>query len=368
MTTHSADNVVDRIWSLAVDRITKAGQGATSRAGLGDSIELAVAQAGTSALLDQVPAFDKLLYNSGYAAAARNTYLVLRRLGMPTDFFWKFEQWDGQRAFDTLDKVITRIFTALLSTGGAGTLQLVSADPVRNRFEVRFDDCAECAGLHAAGQMCFFHAGSFAGMLAAMLDRDFDAYESACAASEGADCTFVIGERSDREVAVALDRWTEGFTYRYDAGARFAAALSGQPSRKMGDLVDVGYYQMLLASAILTNIDVVEQAAMSAGRAVGAELAALVADRFGADPGPAIEAFYARLRYASVTVDADGENVRVGLSEAPDHLGPLATSSTVPFLVGEIEGLMSALSRRELRVRGVEADGDRLVLTLAPQV
>jgi hypothetical protein len=29
----------------------------------------------------------------------------MRRLGMPPDYFWKFEYWTDERAFETLGKV-----------------------------------------------------------------------------------------------------------------------------------------------------------------------------------------------------------------------------------------------------------------------
>jgi len=364
----AADNIVDQIWSTAVDRITKTGQAIAVRSGLGDGVDLAVAQAGTSALLSQVPAFDKLLYNSGYAAAARNTYLVLRRLGMPTDFFWKYEQWDDDRAFATLDKVITRIFAALLAKEGAGTLKLASADPVRSRFQLRFEQCAECAGLTSQRPMCFFHAGSFAGMLAAMLGKDFDACEETCTA-DGADaCTFTVGERDDREVAVAFERWADGFAYTFDPYARFNASLGDGSVRPIGNLVDVGYYQMIVASAVLTNIDLIERATLDAGRRVGQQLARVVTERFGTETVSAVEGFYRRLRYASLVVTPAGGGFTVEVGEAPEHLGPLAASATVPFLGGELEGLLSTLTGVPLTLAGVATPGDKLVLTFAPQV
>lgn len=66
-----------------------------------------------------------------------------------------------------------------------GTFDLASVDVERCRFEMTFANCAECSGLEAAHPMCLFHAGLFAGILGALLDRDLDAVETECRASGG---------------------------------------------------------------------------------------------------------------------------------------------------------------------------------------
>jgi predicted hydrocarbon binding protein len=367
MRDSNADNIVDQVWSTALDKITKPANAAVDRPSLGDQIELAAAQAGTATLLASVPSFNKMLYNSGYAASARNTYLILRRLGMPADFFWKYEQWNSQRALDTLDKIVSKVFTTMLSKQHVGTLKLTSADPLTNRFEVTFDSCAECSGLHSHDPMCFFHAGSFAGMLAAMLDHEFDAWEIECVASGADACRFEIGERADRQAQVSWGRWADNFTYEFAPAARFAASLDGDSIRELGESVDVGYYQMLLASTILTNLEVVERSCLDAGRSLGAKLADTVRDRFGANPLDAIPAFYKHLHYASLTVSENASGFRVVVGEAPEHLGVLESSALVPFLSGELEGMLSALSGRDLDLGTTDIDGHDLILSYAPR-
>ena len=323
MRDSNADNVVDQVWSAALDKITKPGDAAAGRPVLGDQMNLATPQAGTAALLASVPAFNKLLYNSGYAAAARNTYLILRRLGMPSDFFWKYEPLNPKRALETLDKIVSKVFTTMLSKQHVGVLKLTAADPVANRFDVSFESCAECSGLHAHDPMCFFHAGSFAGMLAAMLDHEFDAWEVECVALGAEACRFEIGERTDREAQSRWRRWADDFTYAFEPTARFAAGLDGEIIRELGETVDVGYYQMLLASTVLTNLEVVERSCLDAGRNIGTKLADIVRERFGADPQEAVPAFYRRLRYASLDITAldsgEASGFRVVVSEAPEH-------------------------------------------------
>ena len=370
MTTHSAENIIDRVWSEALDKIMKGGGAPLSRSNLGGEIDLAVAQAASSALLSRIPAFTKLLYNGGYEAASRNTYLVLRRLGMPSDFFWKFDYWDEKRAFETLNKVITRVFTALMSKQKMGELHLTAVDPERGTFEITFDGCAECAGLHTQGAMCFFHAGSFAGMLAAMFDRDLDAHEVECIATGGALCRFEIASRDERGTGIKLGRWCEEFACDYEPVERFDASLGDRSVRATGNMVDIGYYQMLLASAFLPNIEVIERACFESGQEIGRALAKVVRDRFGDDPVQALPAFYKTLRYANlgVELEATGE-YRVTVGEAPEHLGSLEGSKLVPFLTGELESLVSDLGGKPVTSSGrVDLEGTNLVFRFVPQL
>ena len=358
----SADKVVDLVWSRALGKILKGEAPVAVRPGLGEEIDLTVPQASTAAMLSHIPAFTKLLYNAGYAASSRNAYLVLRRVGMPSDFFWKFDYWDEDRAFETLDKVINRIFTALMAKQNVGELRLVSVDGERGRFELSFAHCAECAGFKAPTPMCFYHTGSFAGILSAMLDRELDGYESECVSTGGDVCRFIVGNRDDRQIARGLDEWLAGFSGDLDVAGRISATLGTDT----GTLVDVGYYQLLLASSYLTNMDVVERACLEAGESIGAVLAGVVQELFPGEPLPAVEEFYRRLRYTSITITPEGDGYRVELDEAPEVLEPLSGLTVVPFLPGELAGLLGALGGQQLRVIETETSGTQLRLLLAP--
>ncbi|MDA0799088.1 MAG: 4-vinyl reductase [Chloroflexi bacterium] len=345
MRAQQAENAIDEIWSKALDKIMKADAPSQDRPELGSEIDLAVAQAGSSTLLSSVPTFTKMLYSGGYNAATRNTYLVLRRLGMPTDFFWKFGYWDEKRAFETLDKVISRVFTALMSKQKMGELQLVAVHPDTATFEIAFENCAECAGLTASAPMCFFHGGSFAGMLAAMLDEGLSATEVECVATGGERCRFMIRSSDDRASVVALDRWCAEFECHFEPERRFGVSLKNQMVRPTGNMVDIHYYQMLLAGAFLSNIDLIERACFEAGQAIGKSLLDTVRDMFGDDPSVALPSFYKSLRYANVVLaPSDDGGFEIKISEAPEHFGSLERSSLVPFLSGEIESLVSGLT------------------------
>ncbi len=367
MRAQQAENAIDEIWSKALDKIMKADAPSQDRPELGSEIDLAVAQAGSSALLSSVPTFTKMLYSGGYNAATRNTYLVLRRLGMPTDFFWKFGYWDEKRAFETLDKVISRVFTALMSKQKMGELQLVAVHPETATFEIAFENCAECAGLTASAPMCFFHGGSFAGMLAAMLDEGLSATEVECVATGGERCRFMIRSSDDRASVVALDRWCAEFECHFEPERRFGVSLKNQMVRPTGNMVDIHYYQMLLASAFLSNIDLIERACFEAGQAIGKALLGTVRDMFGNDPSVALPSFYKSLRYANVVLgSSDDGGFEIKISEAPEHFGSLERSSLVPFLSGEVESLVSGLTGRPMNCESSDVNQQDIVLRMVP--
>ena len=214
--------------------------------------------------------------------------------------------------------------------------------------------------------MCFFHAGSFAGILAAMLDRDLDAYEVECRAAGGERCRFKVGAREERNTVINFDKWVDEFECEFEPVPRFTASLSDSPIRGLGGLVDVGYYQMIVASAFLTNIDTVEHACFEAGREIGESLADVVRERFGSEPTEAVRAFYRQLRYTDLSIRDEAGGYRIFVDEAPEHMGPLEDSALVPFLSGELEGILSALKGSPVRLSDTEIDGRDLILWFVP--
>lgn len=359
----TAERVVDQVWSRALDKIVKGSAVATARPVLGDDIDLFVPQVVTTSLLGANPAFARLLYSSGDGAAKRNAYFIIRRLGMPADFFWKFDFWDDERAFTTLKKVMDRIFASLMSRHKAGLLELRSVDVERSRFELSFGGCVECSGLASSQPICFFHAGVFSGILDAMLDRDFDAVEEECAGAGGTTCRFKIGLRTDRAIAVPFDAWMSSPASNViDVARRATVSLEGQRTRDIGNLVDIGYYQLLLASSFLPNLEMLAQACFGAGQEIGRVVAPLLRQKFSGNDAAVISEFYSYLRHMKLeVVDAAGA-INVRIEEAPEALGPLANTTLVPFLCGELESLLSALMETPVRYQSNEHGADGLLV------
>jgi hypothetical protein len=355
------DNIVDQLWAKALEKIMPGQAAGSARTSLGDNVDLFVMQSSTTSVLSGNPAFARVLYHAAYQSAARNGYFIIRRLGMPADFFWKFDQWSDARAFSTMSKVMDRIFAALMTRHNAGLLKLRSVDIERGRFEVTFERCAECQGARSSRPACFFHAGTFAGILGSMLNRQMVAVETACAASGDGPCAFVIGDSAGRRLAAQAGEALDGGPLGLEAPAARAMTDSER------SLVDLGYYQLLLASAFLSNLDVLGDACMSAGRKIGRELAAISGGASG-DPSAEIARIYRDLRYMDVSVsEVDGETV-VTASGAPETLGPMSGAALVPFMCGELESLLSALGGKPVRYAGTSRDGESLGLTFVPEV
>jgi predicted hydrocarbon binding protein len=346
----SADRVVDEVWARALGKIMKQSEGISLRPNLGDDIDLLVPQSVTTALLSQNPAFARVLYSSAEDSARRNAYLVVRRLGMPPVFFRIFDHWSDDRAYTTLRKLIDRVFSSLMRQQKQGVLDLVSVDVEKGRLVVSFSSCVECYGVVCEQPICFFHAGMFAGVLGALLDREFDVFEQSCWVKGGQSCVFAIGPRDSREIAVGLQNWHDSLSPgMIDVSKQAVAALDGGSDREIGNLVDIGYYQLLLSSSILTNLALLETACFGAGTRIGDALAPLLRDRFPGGPAEAISGFYSQLRYIGVAIAEDGDTVDVQVAEAPESLGPMADTTLAPFLCGELESLLSGLGGRRVR-------------------
>jgi hypothetical protein len=282
---------------------------------------------------------------------------------MPADFFWKFDQWSKERAFSTLSRVMERVFAALMARHNAGLLKLESVNVERGHFEVSFDSCAECQGASASRPACFFHAGTFAGIMAAMLNRRMEAVELTCEAVGGGPCRFLIGDEADRRLSAQSEAALEGkaLELRVSRGKDGAAGQDG-----VAGLVALSYYQLLLASAFLPNLAVLEDACMSAGRRIGKNLATLLDG--GSDPAGQISRLYSELRYMSVDVREANGGITVTATGAPETLGPMRDAALVPFICGELESLLSALTGRKSAFAGVERQGENLLLRFAPEV
>ena len=369
MTHHVVpDTVVDQVWLGALQRIMKEGGPDQARDRLGDEIDILVPQLTTAALLKANPAFAKLMYSSGYSAAKRNGYIMIRRAGMPPDFFWKFDHWSDDRGLSMLGKVMERIFGSIMKRHKAGLLEVTAVGVESSRFEISFASCAECSGLEATRPICFFHAGIFAGIIGAMLDRDLDAYEVECIGAGGGRCVFEVGDRADRGVAPRVEDYLDSPAVEVDVASYTQASLDEVASRDLGNMVDVGYYQLILSSSFLANLELVERACFETGADLGSAMAPVVSARFGDDATAAIGAFYEQLRYMRVEVSSDDTEVVVRAQDAPEAIGPLAQATLVPFLCGELQSLLSDLGGRKVSFESSAQEADGLLLRFVPQV
>lgn len=362
----ASERVVDEVWSAALTKIMKGPSTAMLRPHLGNEIDAFVPQAATASLINANAGFASILYASAYTSAKRNAYLLIRRLGMPPDFFWKFDYWTQERASETLQRIFAKVFSALFATQKTGTLTLTKVDTERGQFEVEFDDCVECSGLTGKHHICFFHAGIFAGIFGSLLDRDLDAVEIECTVRGAPTCKFLIGKRDDREIMLGVDAGLNQPGIGVNLTSRVQAVVERTPAGSSGDLVDIGYYQLLLSSSFLTNLEFVAQGWFQAGKELGEEIAPLLPPIADGDPASRIAGFYRRLRHMDIQIEDRGASVEVKVTEAPETLGPLARETMVPFLCGEMESLLSTLMKRPLHFQSEGRQDGTLLLRFAP--
>lgn len=361
----SSEDLTDEVWSAALSKIMKGAEAELWRPNMGDELDIFVPQSVASSLLDAIPAFARLLYTSAYGSAKRNAYLIVRKLGMPPDFFWKFDYWTQDHALDMLGKVVNRIFTTLMTRQKEGSLELVGVDVEKSRFQVTFGDCVECAGFTTGAPLCFFHAGLFAGILGALLDRELDALELDCHGTGGNHCRFLVGRQDDKEMAAQMEKRFESISVQIDLQARAKATVEGVPARAWGNMVGVGYYQLLLASSLLSNLNLLTEASLTAGEELARRLSPLVL-AFSPDPQQAIAIFYKQLRHMEMEFRREGTGVTVLVREAPEKMGALQGAEFWPFIAGELQGLLSAAFQTKVRYLESKPSGEGIALVFGP--
>jgi len=335
--TVNHDRAVDLVWARSLEKIMKGEGPAAVRSQLGDEIDSFIPQVATGVLLSANPAFARILYTSAYVAAKRNSFFAMRRLGMPSDFFWKFDMWSDEKAQSTISKVVERLFKQLLHAGRQGLLEFLKVDVPATRFEIAFSDCAECHGMIAERTACNFHAGTFAGIFGAMLDRDLDCVETACIAAGAERCTFSIGLPNNRDIAVMFDKNMTDINVTPIPIGRLDT--SSNIERRT---IDIGYYQQLLSSAISGNLSTLERTCFDTGTMVGNQLGEVLKSRFGGITNESVSAIYRELRYLDLTIDLSSKpDITISTSGAPEATGALADTAFVPFLAGELQSLLN---------------------------
>ncbi|MBI4216783.1 MAG: hypothetical protein HY687_05275 [Chloroflexi bacterium] len=361
------EKLIDEVWSLALQRISKK-EPPTARPSLGDDIDLYVPQTRALLLMEANPAVASLIYHASYEAANRNAYVILRKLGMPADYFWKFEYWPQERAFEALGKVLNRVFAAMLGQSKEGRLELVEVNAERLRFTVAFADCAECAGVTAGRGLCCFHAAMFAGIIAAAMNKDMDGFETACSAQGDATCTFLIGKRDEPEIGVGVSDYLAPKALELIMADRLNRCLQGHPLRSLGNLVNIGYYQALVTNCVITNPKLFSMSSFNVGVECGAKTAAVITEFYQEHQVEVIKRYYGQLRHLDVRAIAVGDNVDIVLGECAEVAATLKSKELLGFLFGELQGLVSHLINRRMVYTESWFEDTALRVRLSPQV
>jgi hypothetical protein len=234
------DNIIDQAWASMLASVLKKRD--IARVEIGDEIDLYIPQSRLLSLVESDPAVPGLLYSSAQESARRNAGIIVNKLGMPPDYFWKFEYWPKARAFTTLEKIVTRIFASIMSQAKEGNLKITELDIEPLKINVTFDECVECAGItNSEFPICYYHAGTLSGVLSGLIDRDLDGYETNCHACGAVSCDFTVGDKTDSFIKAGYETFINPPAVSADLASRLEKSLNNIPVRAIGNMVDVNH-------------------------------------------------------------------------------------------------------------------------------
>jgi len=360
------DKIIENAWAELLAKATKK-QGVSPRLITGDDIDLYIPQSRLLALAESNRAVFRLIYLSAQESARRNAYMIVRKLGMPSDYFWKFELWPRERAFTTLTKIVHRIFSTIMSEAKEGRLEVkeLTIDPLHIRID--FDSCVECAGIKGLQiGICYYHAGTFAGIIAALVNQDnLDCFETDCYAAGGEHCSFVVGDKSDKAFVQKFDTYIHPPDIKIDLVDRLTKSLKKDSLRSLGNMVDVNYLRLLTANILRDNPRLFASTNSEVGHRFGRDVTKTIENFYGVEKWRAVQNYYHDL--CQLNVDIKENESELQITVRGKALPTDSRTETISFLLGELQGLASGLTGKEMALKESYFKDDCLVITLVPQ-
>ena len=356
------EQIIDQAWTSLLASVMKKRE--VLRPEIGDEIDLYLPQSKLLSLIESNPSFASQLYLSAQSSARRNANNIMRKLGMPADYFWKFEYWPKARAFTTLEKLVKRVFSSMMTHAKEGNLEITALDVEPLRINVDFKDCVECAGIARLEYgICYYHAGVLSGILSGLINRDFDAFETDCCARGNESCRFVIGDKEDEEIKSRHNAYISAPEIRADLTSRLEATLNNLPARALGNLVDINYHQLVTASMLLNEPERFAPTNFEAGAQLGHKLAPVLAKRYGEEGLKILSDCLRQMRCSFVGIEEGKTEVKLVIKECADSAGQIKAMEMMSFLFGELQALTSELTKTEMVLKESHFDGDNIALT-----
>ncbi len=360
------EKVIDQAWMLLLANVVKKRE--VLRPKLGNDVDFYLAQSRLFSLAESNLTVPSLLYDAAQASARRNAASIVKKLGMPGDYFWKFEYWPKGRALTTLGQIVNRIFVTMMSQSKSGNLKIDDLEVEPLRIHISFSDCVECAGISGLNHgICYYHAGTFTGILAALINRDMDSYETDCCARGNESCKFIIGDKTDEKLKTEHAAYISPTETKVDLGQRLEKSLHQTPVRTLGNLVDVNYLQLVIANLLQSNPQLLASTSFEAGSQHGHKLAATLTGLYGQEGMQNICNFYQQLSQCTVEIKETTPELQLVLKECAEAVANVRNMEMMSFLFGELQGLASQLGKTELTIKDSHFEGDDLLVTLAPK-
>ncbi len=360
------DTIVDQAWaSLLASVMKKRG---ILRPEIGDEIDLYVPQSRLLSLAESNPTIPTLLYSYAQSSARRNANNIVRKLGMPADYFWKFEYWPKARAMTGLGQIVKRVFSSMMTQAKEGNLEIVELDVDPLRITINFGDCVECAGIVGLEYaICYYHAGVFPGILSGLLNRDLDSFETDCCARGDKSCRFIIGDKEDEYIKTGHDTYISPPELGTDLAERLDKSLHNLPVRALGNLVDINYHQLVTASLLFNDPQRFASINFEVGSQLGRKLAPILAKCYGGEGLQIISDCLRKMCYSFVEIEESKLEVKLVFRECADSVGDIKIMEMMSFLFGELQGLTSELTKTEMILKESRFEGDNILLTFTPK-
>jgi len=366
MMSEIMDKIVDQAWASLLASVMKKRD--ILRPEIGDEIDLYIPQARLLSLVESNPTIPTLLYSYAQSSARRNANNIVRKLGMPADYFWKFEYWPKARAMTGLGQIVKRVFSSMMTQAKEGNLEIVELDIDPLRITINFGDCVECAGIAGFEHgICYYHAGCFSGILSGLLNRDLDSFETDCCAHGDKSCCFIIGDREDEYIKTGYDTYISPPEISTDLSSRLEKGLHNLPVRGLGNLVDVNYHQLVTASMLFNDPQHFASINCEVGSQLGRKLAPVLAEYYGKEGLQVISDCLHGTYCAYVEIEESKPEVKLAFRECADSIGDIKTMEMMSFLFGELQGLLSEITKTEMILKESQFDGDNILLTFTPK-
>lgn len=359
------NEVIDHAWDNMLAGVLKKRH--IYRPGLGDEIDLFIPQSRLLSLLETSPSIIPRIYGAARESARRNAGRITSSLGMPADYFWKFEYWPKVRAYTTLEKIVSRVFASIMKQSKTGELKLteLNIDPLV--IEITFDNCAECAGIEGLGHnICYYHAGTFSGILSGLINRDLAGYESACRAGQGSNCRFIIFDRAENPDNPEFSKFMTPPVISTGLPARLEKSLKKISVRDMGNVVDICYLQLATGNTLVQEPENYSSLSHDTGTALGKKLAPVLAGFYGSNTKDVIRQYSLQLGEFKAEISGDSSVIEMSISECAEISGTAAPLEMAAFLSGELCGLISEFTRTEMVLKNSQFKGNNLLLTFVP--
>lgn len=360
------EELIDEVWMVFLDKLRKK-EIPRARSELGDEVDLFVPQIRALFLMrTKNPRFPEIIYTSSCHGAKRNAYTLKRKLNVPDDYFWKFEQWEDERAFRVLCFVTNRIFSEIMKINKEGLLGVenVSTDTKQIKILLKLEECAECFGVEANHPICYHHAGTLTGIVSALVGKELYGYETGCCATGGNECEFIIENNNSEEHKKYLNPPKIDFS----VNKRLEDTLEGKNLRSMGNKIDLRYYQLVIFNSLITNPKMFSASSHDVGIEYGNILASFLQTYYNKNEEELfdqISHYYRLLKHLRIEIKKGAVEIRA--EEVAEISGMPKNEVFLGFLYGELEGLFSAIMDEEVICKAKTFENDDLVITFKKQ-